>query len=151
MGLGREVCGVHQKEGKNGNLTPFQLLGRWADEGSLEGRKRWEDWTKVMHGRVQLFWSKGLRALLLANPEELTDEEIVEGQAGPEELVAVIPGEVWDQIRDRPGIATQVPSVADLGGKAVRTRVRGILTRETSLKLRRGHANYGTDPNWEEP
>ena len=51
---------------------------------------------EVMHGKAQLFWSQGLRARLLPESEELTDEEIVEGEDGVEELVAVIPGHVWD-------------------------------------------------------
>ena len=83
-----------------------------------------------MHGKAQLFWSQGLRARLLPDSEELTDEEIVEGEDGPEELVAVIPGEVWDKIRDRPNVPSEILCAAELGGKAARVLVQGIIARE---------------------
>ena len=85
-----------------------------------------------MHGKAQLFWSQGLRARLLPDSEELTDEEIVEGEDGPEELVAVIPGAVWDKIRDRPNVPAEILCAADLGGKAARILVQGIIARELS-------------------
>ena len=129
MGLGREVCGVHQKGGKNGNLTPFQLLGRWAEEEDQTARKRWEDWIDVMHGKTQLFWSQGLRDRLLPGSAAPTDEEIVEGEDGPEELVAVLPGVVWDRIRDRPSLPAEILFSADLGGKAAMVLVQGIVVR----------------------
>ena len=134
MGLGREVAGIHQKEGRNGNLTPFQLLGKWADEECEAARKRWEEWTEAMHGKAQLFWSQGLRARLLPDSEEVTDEEIVEGEEGPEELVAVIPGNVWDKIRDRPNVPAEILCAADLGGKSARVLVQGIIARELSQR-----------------
>ena len=57
MGLGREVAEIQQKEGRNGNLTPFQLLEKWAYQSDHDARRRWKEWTEVMHGRVQIFWS----------------------------------------------------------------------------------------------
>jgi hypothetical protein len=134
MGLGREVCGVHQKDGRKGNRTPFSLLGGWADGEDQEARKRWEEWIDVMHGKTQLFWSQGLRDRLLPNSEDLTDGEIVDGEDGPEELVAVIPGVVWDRIRDRPNIPAEILCGADPGGRAARILVRGVLNRELSLR-----------------
>ncbi len=136
MGLGREMTGIQQKEGRSGNLTPFQLLGKWADEQDQEARKKWEEWTEVMHGKTQLFWSQGLRARLLPDTEELTDEEIVEGEEGPEELVAVIPGVVWDKIRDRSNVPAEILVAADVGGKAARVLVQGIIARELYHKDR---------------
>jgi len=130
MGLSREMAGIHQKEGRKGNLTPFQLLKIWADGQDPEAREKWEEWTKVMHGKAQLFWSQGLRAQLLPGSLELTDEEVVEGEDGPEELVAVIPGSVWDKIRDRPNVPAEILCAADLGGKAARILVHGIIARE---------------------
>lgn len=134
MGLGREVTGIHQKEGRNGNLTPFQLLSKWANEGDQKAKQKWEEWTEVMHGKAQLFWSQGLRARLIPDVEDLSDEEIVEGEDGLEELVAGIPGRVWDRIRDRKDIPAEILSAADLGGKAARVLVGWILARELNLR-----------------
>ena len=144
MGLSREVAGIHQKEGRNGNLTPFQILGKWADEEDQEAREKWEEWTEAMHGKAQLFWSQGLRARLLPDSEELTDEEIVEGEDGPEELVAIIPGNVWDKIRDRPNLPAEILCAADLGGKAARVLVQGIIARELSHRVPPSRAPPGT-------
>ena len=83
-----------------------------------------------MHGKAQLFWSQGLRARLLPDSEEQTDEDIVEGEEGLEELVAVIPGKVWDKIRDRPNVPAEILSAADLGGKSAQVLVQGIIARE---------------------
>jgi hypothetical protein len=145
MGLGREVTGIHQKEGRNGNLTPFQLLAKWANEGDQKARQKWEEGTEVMHGKAQLFWSPGLRARLLPDVEELSDEEIVEGEDGPEELVAVIPGVAWDRIRDRPNVPAEILIAADVGGKAASVLVQGILARE--LDLRDSQPGYPPGPH----
>jgi hypothetical protein len=50
----------------------------------------------------------------------LTDGEIVEGKDGPEELVAVIPGKLWDFVRDRPDLPAEILRAADLGGSLAR-------------------------------
>ena len=72
----------------------------------------------------------GVEARLLHQSEELTDEEIVEGEDGPEELVAIISGELWDKVRDRPNVPAEVLCAADLGGKEARLLVQGIIARE---------------------
>lgn len=130
LGLGRELTGIQQKEGRSGNQTPFQLLSQWANQKDQNARERWEEWTEVMHGRAQLFWSQGLRARLLPEVPELTDEQVVDGEDGPEELVAVIPGRVWDRIRDRPDVTAEILDVADGGGRPAAALVRGIIDRE---------------------
>jgi len=59
----------------------------------------------------------------------------VEGEDGLEELVAVIPGNVWDTIRDHPNVPAEILCAADLGGKAARVLVRGIVARELFYRI----------------
>lgn len=42
----------------------------------------------------------------------------------------MIPGAVWDKIRDRPNVPAEILCAADVGGKAARALVRGIIARE---------------------
>lgn len=63
----------------------------------------------------------------------------MEGENGLEELVAVIPGAVWDKIRDSKDIPAEILSAADLGGGVARVLVQEILARELDLRdLRSG-------------
>jgi hypothetical protein len=69
----------------------------------------------------------GLRETFLPKAGEVTDEEVVQGEDGPEERVAVVPGEVWDPIRGRPNVPAEILAATDLGGTIAR-----IIGRELS-------------------
>lgn len=56
--------------------SPMQLLAEFSTDGDYEAGCLFAEYARVMKGRRQLFWSKGLRARLLPEVEERSDEEI---------------------------------------------------------------------------
>lgn len=95
------------KDAKNGNRTPFGILrglvlarSGEVDPTTLDvehDEALWGEWERASKGRRQIAWSPGLRALLLPDVEDLTDEEIADEDQGGDD-VAEIPTPVFRQI-----------------------------------------------------
>jgi len=61
-------------EGDGQRFTPFDLLRRFRDTGDLEAAGLFREFMTAFHGRRQLTWSPGLRALLGLDVEKTDDE-----------------------------------------------------------------------------
>ncbi len=95
------------KDAKGGNRTPFGVLRSLllARSGEVDPTQLdvdqdealWAEWERGSKGRRQIAWSPGLRAMLIPEVEELTDEEIAEEAPGGDD-VAEIDGPVFRQI-----------------------------------------------------
>lgn len=72
-GLEDEMTKGHTKKGREGSATPWDLL-RQSEEGCERSGRLFQQYAKAFKGKVQLRWSKGLKALLLV--EDITDEEL---------------------------------------------------------------------------
>jgi hypothetical protein len=86
-----------------------------------------EEWLHVAKGRRTLEWSRGLRARLLPDEQERTDEELAE-EAEPAEDVAVLEAEVWTEVVRR-GLNVAVLAAVEaqaLGGLVVLLRAAGL-------------------------
>ena len=97
-GAAEELSLTGLKKGRAGR-TPAQLLAASCDDGDREAGRLWAEYAQVFHGRRQLVWSRGLKALAgvgevddatAARDERQDDQEDVER--------ANIPHETW---RDR--------------------------------------------------
>jgi hypothetical protein len=89
----------------------------------------WEEWLHVSKGRRTLEWSRGLRARLLPDERERTDEELAE-EAEPAEEIAVLEAEVWTEVVRR-GMNVAVLAAVEaqaLGGLVVLLRAAGLDT-----------------------
>lgn len=76
-GIEHEMTKGHVKKGKEGGLTPFDLLQLSIDDNEIFGKKPsklFQEFAIVFKGSPQLAWSRWLKALLGIN--EKTDEEI---------------------------------------------------------------------------
>ena len=73
-GLESEITKGHLKKGREDSLTPFDLL-RQSVEMPMYGIL-FREFADVFKGKKQLYWSKGLKALL--GIQSKTDEEIVD-------------------------------------------------------------------------
>lgn len=82
-GLEAEMTKGHLKRGKGDSRTPMDLL-RDHENGDKHAGALFNVYAKAFHGRRQLVWSKGLKALLAV--VDLTDEEISES---PDEEAAL--------------------------------------------------------------
>lgn len=72
-GLQDEVTKGHIKKGRNGSMTPWDLL-RASEGGCEQSGYLYTVFAAAFKGKRQLSWSKGLKALLLV--DEVTDEQL---------------------------------------------------------------------------
>lgn len=93
-----EVARGDLKDGRFGNRTPWAVLrglvevrrtGDLGEWGTPEDEDIWAEWERSSKGRRQVGWSVGLRAELLPDEEDLTDEEVAEADEGGETVEAV--------------------------------------------------------------
>ena len=118
--LGLELVASNTKAGRAEHRTPFQVLNDFFRDGDQNDLDIWRVYCVGIKGARMLTWSRGLRAAAGLLPEQ-TDEEIVaEEEAALAEVVAVIPGAVWDRIRRVAGATARILTTADSGdGQAV--------------------------------
>lgn len=74
----RELGTTHKKEGRNGSLTPFQILSGLSKQFDLEKAKLWIEYTDAFYGKSLVFFGRGLKQA--SGLKDLSDEEIAEGQ-----------------------------------------------------------------------
>lgn len=96
-GAAEELTLSQRKKGRGRTgRTPSQLLAASCDEADREAGYLWAEYATVFHGRRQLVWSRGLKAL--AGIGEVEDEEAARDQQqdGQQETArANIPHRVW--------------------------------------------------------
>lgn len=98
-GLEHEMTKSMAKQSRNGGRTPFDIAEDYSD--GIETRKNaalWREFAKAMHSKPQLYWSKGLKALLRV--EDKDDQELVEEEdSRVSELVVQLTWPEWKAIR----------------------------------------------------
>ena len=96
-GAAEELTLSRHKKGKGRTgRTPAQLLAASCDEGDKVAGGLWAEYARVFHGRRQLVWSQGLKAL--AGVDEVDDEKAAQDEAQEgqtENGRANIPHPVW--------------------------------------------------------
>ncbi|WP_333696851.1 protein rep [Phaeobacter italicus] len=94
-GAAEELALKDRKKGRAGR-TPAQLLAASCDEGDRRAGYLWAEYARVFHGRRQLVWSRGLKAL--AGVGEVDDQEAAQDQQQDGQIEtgrANIPHAVW--------------------------------------------------------
>lgn len=96
-GAAEELTLSQRKKGRGRTgRTPAQLLAASCDEGDRVAGHLWAEYATVFHGRRQLVWSRGLKAL--AGVGEVDDQEAAQDQQQDgqvETARANIPHQVW--------------------------------------------------------
>lgn len=77
---------------KSDAKSPFALLDRVGDD--RQAYAQWQEYSSTMKGRRAIVWSRGLRALLLPDVDELTDEEAAAAEVGGG-LLELLPAKAW--------------------------------------------------------
>jgi hypothetical protein len=100
-GLEHEMTKSMAKRSRIGGRTPFDIAEDFSDGKDVEKNAAlWREYAEAMHGQRQLYWSAGLKKLLLV--EEKTDEEIVaEEDERQAELVVQLTWPEWQAVRTR--------------------------------------------------
>lgn len=129
--LAWELTASQTKAAARGSRTMWEVLRDCAEFGRKRDRDLWRAWTRTMHGKNSLVWSKGLKALLLDDPDDYQTDEAIAADAdapNPRHEIAIevgrIPGVVWDHIAHDPGAQAAILASADAGGQAVGVAVQ---------------------------
>ncbi|MDR8526222.1 protein rep [Shewanella fidelis] len=113
-GADREIAKASTKTGRKKGIHPFQFLVQYA-EGDDKAGYRWIEYSDVMKGKRQLFWSRGLKAW--ADIEDLTDEELAAKQDDKADLLALLSGDQWFIVLKHKA-RSKILNLAENGGKA---------------------------------
>ena len=99
---------------KKGGKTvhPFALL-QWASEGDRRASALFLEYMQAMHGKRQIHWSKGLKALV--GVDVLTDEQAAEQEHEDAKTVAVLEMFAWKFICES-GSRARILALAESGG-----------------------------------
>ena len=112
-GLALEVTGGGLKRGKWKNLTPWDLLAL-ASGGDADAFRVWCEYEAATLRKRTIMWSNGLRARLLGQVEELTDEERAAEAVGGD-VLAWLSGPAWRVMRKLSPGAVQLLEAAEDG------------------------------------
>lgn len=83
----QELTNAQAKRGKNGSRNQWEILAD-AHNGCEKSAKLWQVYAGAFKGERQLFWSRGLKDLLLI--EDVEDSEIEEfGEVAEEEIISI--------------------------------------------------------------
>lgn len=114
--IGLELSDPGHKVAKGGGRTPMQLLQSWTyndDEGALA---LYQEYERAMHGYRDLTWSAGLRSYRAVAIWELKNEAAE--LALERDLVAELPGPIWDRWRRQDSPHVRILEAAEGGGLA---------------------------------
>ena len=101
--IGAEMARHDWKTGaKRGSWNPFEFLDESPDE-DLNARNAalWLEFVRTMKGRRVIEWSQGLRADLLPDDEEMSDEEVIADTVAAEWLLD-LPRKTYRALRRDP-------------------------------------------------
>ncbi len=96
-GADREMAKASTKAGRAKGLHPFGLLAD-AAEGDRAAGGKYLEYTEVMKGKAQLFWSRGLKDEV--GISELSDEELAEQERDSADLLGRLSLLQWRRVRD---------------------------------------------------
>jgi hypothetical protein len=98
-GLEHEMTKGHIKRGKNGSMTPFDLLRDYAENQNEESGRLFQQYALTFKGSRQLNWSRGLKKSAGCN--EKTDEQIVAETEKMSEKMFLLDIELWHAVRSQ--------------------------------------------------
>ena len=97
-GLDYELTKGHIKKAGRAGMSPFDMLRAWSENRDSRAISRFRLFADAFHGKRQLVWSKGLRALL-GLVSELSDEKLAQASFEEASLLAELEDDEWYAIR----------------------------------------------------
>lgn len=140
-GADRELAKASSKKGKKSGQHPFGLLADAAD-GCVRSGRLFVEYAAVMKGAAQLYWSRGLKALV--GVDEISDEAIAERADDEAILLGRLLPAQWEVVL-RAGARAQLLDAAEQGGW------EAVLALLTALAKQHGHAARTSKPDSPSP
>jgi Replication protein len=115
---GAEIARGDAKRGRAwGSRAPFQILADYTATGRASDLALYREWLAASFGRRIIEWSRGLRAELVGDEPERTDEELASKAEPGSVPIAMLDREVWRAVT-RCGCAVPVLVAAEVEGLA---------------------------------
>lgn len=136
----QEVAKSNVKLGGGLHATPFQLL-QWSLNGDRQAGQLFREYVKEFDGKRMLFWSVGLKHVLLDNDIEATDEELAndDEQKPEEELIYRLSTDDWRLVLTRNARGEMLHVAAFMGAEGIESLLRDLSTRPAT------HSGYFVD------
>jgi len=113
-GLGNELARGDMKKGRFGTLSMFEVLDYLRRTGDAAAVPIWQEYEAGTFGRKAITWSRGLRADLLQDDPEQSDEEVAEEEIGGQ-IWMMFSAEMQKAIRDHK-LQSKILDVGENGG-----------------------------------
>lgn len=114
-GIGNEMARADMKGGRQGSRTPFEILADFGNGALADDLELWWEYEQATIGRSAIRWSPGLKARLLPDEEELSDDDIAAEDLGGE-TVAVLAPHLWWRIQNIPEAEIAVLEAVEAAG-----------------------------------
>lgn len=95
------------KQGREGSLMPFDIAAEFLGTGDMAFLDLWHEYERETFGRSVIRFTKGLRARLLPQEQEKTDEELAALEVGGNDVVRFA-GWFYRKIARVPGLEGKV-------------------------------------------
>jgi hypothetical protein len=112
-GIDYEMTKGLVKQGRDGNLTPFEIASWWVGSGDPKPCALFQEYYRAFKGTYQMKYSRGLRALLAMGAEK-SDAEIAGEQDADTVLLAELGRSAWKLVCAR-NLRGELIRVADTG------------------------------------
>lgn len=115
-GLGNEIARSDMKATRRkSSRTPLQILADFGTDGLVSDLDLWHEYERATAGKSAIRWSRGLRAQLLPDVDEQTDEEIAAEEVGGDTIAYLLP-HTWYRLADMPGAQSAVLDAVEADG-----------------------------------
>jgi hypothetical protein len=88
--VGQEVARGDAKRGRAGRMAPFELLAEFVATGEARLYALWMEYEAATFGKSAIHWSPGLRAKLLGDQPEETDEELAAAEGLSDDVLVQV-------------------------------------------------------------
>src|SRR5207249_4482076 len=112
-----ELTRADLKQGREGSLMPLDIACIFFESGDMELLDLWHEYERETFGKSVIRFTKGLRARLLPQEAEKTDEELAALKVGGVDVVRFA-GWFYRRIARVPGLEGKVLTALDTGGFA---------------------------------
>jgi hypothetical protein len=130
LSTAQEVTRADLKQGRAGSLLPFDILARFFETGDMTLLNLYHEFERESFGRSVIRFTKGLRALLLADEPDESDEEKARKEIGGADIMR-ISGSFYRKLAQVPGLEGKVLTALDTGGFAALVELLSVYHLDT--------------------